>query len=105
VLLVGGVALGLYLFRAAPRDVTLVYDFGRAAPRSLEVEIAEGGRTVRQAELRPAAGAPGQVIHRVRLTDGEYTIRLTWDGGGPGRSLERRVTVEESGTVVLPIGR
>jgi len=130
VLLGGAVALGLYLFRASPRDVTLVYDFGRAPPRALEVEIAKDGRTVRQAELR-SSGDSGQVVHRVRLADGEYTVRLSWDGSGaepgvsgaeppmsktakpaariapkaqpPGRSLERRVTVEESGTVVLTV--
>jgi hypothetical protein len=137
VFLAGGVALGLYLFRASPRDVTLVYDFGRAPPRALEVEIVKDGRVVRRAELRQAAGASGQVEHRVRLTDGEYTVRLSWGcseeppgsmsaqpvggaggsrqratcaegaagGGGPGRSLERRVTVEGSGTLVLPVER
>jgi hypothetical protein len=105
VLLGGGVALGLYLFRASPRDVTLVYDFGREPPRVLRVEILEGGHAVRRAELRQPAGAPGQVTHRVRLTDGEYTVRLAWDGDAAGRSVERRVTVEESGTVVLPVAR
>ncbi len=105
VLLGGAVVLGLHLFRASPRDVTLVYDFGRAAPHALTVEIVKDGRTVRQAELRRSPEDPGQVVHRVRLADGEYTVRLIWDRGGQRRSLERRVTVEESGPVVLAVER
>ncbi len=105
VLLGGAVVVGFYLFHASPREVTLVYDFGRVPAHGLEVEIARDGRTVRRADFRFPSGAPGQVVHRVRLPDGDYSVLLAWDGGGAARSLERQVTVRESGTVVLPVGR
>lgn len=102
VLLAGAVALGLFLFRSNPREVTLVYGLAGTGARAVEVEIARGREVVRHAELRvPAAG---QASHRVRLPDGEYTVRLRITGGGPPRTLERTITVRESETIVLPLG-
>jgi hypothetical protein len=103
VFLAGALAIGLYLFRASPRDVTLVYDFGRAQARSLQVEIARRGRTVRNAEFHFPSGAPGQVVHRLRLPDGEYSLRLTWRSDGGPRTAERPLSIQESGTVVVPV--
>ncbi len=103
VLLGGGLAIGLYFLRASPRDVTLVYDFGRAPARVLEVDIGKAGQAVRHAEFRFPSGAPGQVVHRVRLTDGQYSVRLNWQAVGSPRTLEKPISVKESGTVVLPL--
>jgi hypothetical protein len=101
-LLAGAVALGLFLFRANPREVTLVYGVGGLGARSLEVEIARGGEVIRRAELR--VGADGQASHRVRLPDGEYAVRIRAVGAGPVRTVERVITVSESETIVIPVG-
>ncbi len=102
VLLAGAVALGLFLFRSNPREVTLVYGLGGTGARSVEVEIARGADVLRHAELRVTAS--GQASHRVRLPDGEYTVRLRITGAGPPRTVERTITVRESETIVLPAG-
>ncbi len=94
VLLGGGLAIGLYFLRASPRDVTLVYDFGRAPARVLEVDIGKAGQAVRHAEFRFPSGAPGQVVHRVRLTDGQYSVRLNWQAVGSPRTLEKPISVK-----------
>jgi hypothetical protein len=103
VLLAGAVAGGLYLFRAAPREVTLVYGVGDPGAREVDVDILKAGETVRHAELR-LAGGPAQLSHAVRLTDGEYVLRITVAGEGGARRVERVITVAESGTIVLPLG-
>lgn len=102
--LAGGLGIGLFLFRAAPRDVTLVYDLA-AAPgaTALEVDLLRGTDLVRHAELRVTPGIP--LRHPVRLTDGEY--RLHFRIATPGqRSVEgeRPLVVREGGTIVLPLG-
>ncbi len=101
----GALAIGLFLLRAAPRDVTLVYDVGSSGARALEVAIEKAGVEVRRAELRVAPGAPPQVSHRVRLTDGEYVLRLTVTDARGSLRVERPITVSESGTIVVPVGR
>jgi hypothetical protein len=102
----GAIAIGLFLFRAAPREVTLVYAVADRGAREVDVEILKGGETVRHAELRLGAGelGRGQVSHAVRLTDGDYLLRVTVAGEGGSRRVERAITVAESGTIVLPLG-
>jgi hypothetical protein len=105
-LLVGGaVAVGLFLFRAAPRELTLVYGLPEGlAPTAIEVDIRRGGDLVRHAELRFPAGAPRQVRHPVRLPDGDYTLTLRlFAPGRPAIAAERPIAVTEAGTLVLPI--
>jgi hypothetical protein len=102
VAVVGAVALGAYLLRAAPRDVVLVYDLAApGAPAVLEVEIRRGDEVVRRSELTvPASG--GQVSHPVRLVEGDYAI--SWRLSGPLPSHGRvPLEVREEGTVVLPL--
>ncbi|HTT71511.1 MAG TPA: hypothetical protein VMG32_09835 [Anaeromyxobacteraceae bacterium] len=103
VFLAGALGIGLFLFRAAPRDVTLVYTLTTPGARRLEVEIDKGGTLLRRAEFRLDARGPDQIAHRVRLTDGRYLVRLTVLGDGPTRHLERSISITESGTVVLPL--
>ena len=102
--LLGAVGVGLFLSRAAPRDVTLVYDLG-AAPGAtgLEVDLRRGAELVRHAELRVSAGTP--LRHAVRLPDGEYALRFRIaTAAGRAISGERPLVVREDGTIVLPLG-
>lgn len=101
--LAGAVAIGLFFFRATPRDVTLVYALGDAGARALDVDIRRGGEVVRHAEFR---APPAQVRHAVRLPDGDYVVHLRIAGPGAAapRDVERPVQVSESGTIVLPVG-
>jgi hypothetical protein len=104
VLLAGAVAIGLLLFRAAPREVNLVYGLQGSSARSLEIDIEKDGQTVRHAEFRFETGAPGSVSHRVRLTDGRYVLRASLVSPGGTRRVERPIQVSESGTIVIPLG-
>ncbi|HEU4382482.1 MAG TPA: hypothetical protein VFR85_03175 [Anaeromyxobacteraceae bacterium] len=101
VLILGAVGVGFLLFRAAPREVTLVYGLpAGATARSLSVEIRRSGEVLRRAEIHVPAGAR-EVRHPVRLPDGDY-LAVVRDGTGV---FERPVTVSEAGTIVLPLGR
>ncbi len=106
VFVAGAVALGLFLFRSAPREVTLVYGLPPGpAVTSLEVDIRRAGEEVRHAEFRFPGGAPATVRHEVRLPDGSYELRARLGAGGrPAETLERDFTVAESGPIVLPLG-
>lgn len=101
-LLAGAAAVGLFLFRANPREVTLVYGLSGARARAVEVEILRGGEVLRRAELR--VGPDAQARQTVRLPDGAYLLRLRITGDGPPREVERTLTVSESGPVVIPLG-
>ncbi len=104
-LLVGFAGIGLFFLRAAPRDVTLVYAL-EAAPevRLLDVEVRRDGRMVRHAEYRFPDGAPTQVSHPVKLSDGTYEvlIRLSRQGSPPV-TQGVPITISEGGPVVLAI--
>ena len=101
VLLVGAVAVGALLFRAAPREVTLVYGLPPGPPpAALAVEIRRGDELVRRAEILVPAGAR-EVRHPVRLPDGDYRVVVR----AGAAVFERTVTIVEAGTVVLPLGR
>jgi hypothetical protein len=104
-LLLGAAALGLFLLRAAPRDVTLVYPLpGPAGVASLEVELRRGGETVRHAQFRFPGGAPEAVRHPVRLPDGDYTAALrVARRDGPLLRLAASFKVEEGGPIVLSL--
>jgi hypothetical protein len=101
--LLAAVAVGFFLFRASPRQVTLVYT-GAGPATAVEVSIARGADVIRRAELRFPGGAPAQIEHRVRLPEGEYTLRLRLTGGGAARVVERPLSVAEDGPIVLNVG-
>jgi hypothetical protein len=105
-LLLGFAALGLFVFRAVPRSVTLVYAFDDApAVRRVDVEIRNGGGALRHAEFRFPGGAPPELRHDVRLADGDYQVAvLVWRVAGGARRTLLPVTVAESGPIVLPVG-
>jgi hypothetical protein len=110
--LAGAVAIGLFLVRAAPRELTLVYGLEGQPARALTVDIRRGAETLRHAEFRFTAGAPPSVSHQVRLPDGDYVLDLTLyprsppGGGAAGgeRRVERPISVTASGTIVIPLG-
>jgi hypothetical protein len=104
-LLLGFAAVGLFFLRAMPRNVTLIYDLGEAAEvRALEVEVRSGEGALRHAEYRFPGGAPGQVVHEVKLPDGSYqvAIRVSRSSGRAVQSL-LPIVVSESGPIVLAI--
>ena len=105
-LVLGLAATGLFLFREVPRDVTLVYRVPEpASTRSLEVDIRRGDATVRHAEFRFPDGAPPQVRHEMRLSDGDYTLAVRLSAGTTApRELVRSIAVSEEGTIVVPLG-
>ena len=100
-LVLGAVGVGALLFRAAPREVTLVYGLppGLSAP-ALAVEIRRGDELMRRAEIQVPAGAR-EVRHPVRLPDGDYRVVVR----AGAAVFERTVTIVEAGTIVLPLGR
>ncbi len=102
--LAGAVGVGLLLFRAMPREVTLVYGLADTGAEALDVDVERDGELVRHAEFRFPSGAPPTVSHRVRLTDGAYVIHATIVRGGRPRRVDRAVTVTESGPLVIPLG-
>ena len=104
VFVAGAVAIGSFLLRAMPRDVTLVYGLEGVAAHALEVDIDRGGETLRHAEFRFGSGAPPVVSHRVRLADGDYVVNVTVATGTTARHVARPITVSESGTIVIPLG-
>jgi hypothetical protein len=104
IFLAGAVAIGLFLFRATPRDVTLVYDVRGSGAGALEVEIDRAGEAVRRAQFRIDPAATEPVSHRVRLTDGDYVLHLTLAAAGGPRRVDRPITVSESSTIVIPLG-
>jgi len=57
--LIGMALIGSFLFRASPREVTLVYGVKPAQLEKLAVEIDKGGQMIRRAEF-PLAGSGGQ---------------------------------------------
>jgi len=104
-LLLGAIGIGLLLFRAAPRELDLVYDLARTPDATaLEVTIRrDDGKLVRRAELKVPAGAR-TVHHAVRLPDGAYVLSCRVDTPRGAVESERPLEVTEAGTVVLPLG-
>jgi hypothetical protein len=96
----GAAAVGAFLFRSWPREVTLVYDLGGRPAPAVEVEIRRGGETLRFARIRLEPG-PGPVHHPVRLPDGDYEIvaRIEWPGGPV--LVSRSFRVDGEGAVPL----
>ena len=100
--LAGAIGIGFFLFDQNPRDVTLVYAFdsGAVAPGEISVEILRGDDRIRirRAELSNRS-RDAQIRHSMQLPKGSYRVRARWNA----RQEEREVTVEESGTIVVPL--
>jgi len=84
VFLAAGLLLALLLARAWPKEQTVHYILGEAAPRVEEVDArwAPGASSspeewAREASFRYAPGqAPRVVTHQPRLPDGDYTVEI-----------------------------
>jgi hypothetical protein len=75
--------IGLYFAREWPKDQTVHYVLGNAAPRVEEVDarwapgIAATSDWTREASFRyPRGKAPRVVTHEPRLPDGDYTVEI-----------------------------
>lgn len=104
VAVLGAALVAWLLYRAAPRDVTLVYDVSRAqGATGLSVRIQRGDRWIRSADFElPTPG--GQVRQEVKLRDGAYVVQYgLYAPAGTSRG-ERELQVTESGVIVLPLG-
>jgi hypothetical protein len=103
VAIAGAVAVGAFLFRSWPREVTLVYDLaGVPGATAVEVEIRRDGETLRRARIR-VAGGPGPIRHPVRLPDGSYDLAIRVDRPpGPIR-LSRTVEIDGDGAILVPL--
>jgi hypothetical protein len=107
-----GLAIALLLGRTWPKEQTVHYVLGDAAPRVEEVDArwAEG-RTdrraagnedwVREATFRYAPGAaPRVVTHEPRMPDGEYTVELEIVASNAKNVVTRRVRLEGGVTTI-----
>jgi hypothetical protein len=81
--LAGGLLVALVFARQWPRDQTVHYILGDAAPRVEELVarmapgIAAEGDWTREATFRYEKGlAPRVVTHELRLPDGDYTVEI-----------------------------
>jgi hypothetical protein len=105
VLVLGAAALGLFLWRASPRDVLLLYDVaGVPGATAIEVEIRRGEALSRRAVLRIPAGE-ARAGHPVRLTAGAYSMRIRVESPDGPAHFERPLEVTEDGAVVVPLSR
>jgi hypothetical protein len=120
-LLVPAVAAGATLKPHWPKDQSVRYDLGAAAPRVAELDVrwAPYGDAigVKSAKGPPAGGAdedwaraatfrfgPGQaprvVSHAPRLADGDYAVEIELQAGGRTATVHRRVTLAGGVTTV-----
>lgn len=106
VAILGAVAIGAFLCRASPREVTLVYDVS-AIPGAtgLDVEIRRGGELVRRAELRLQPAGAAQIREPVRLPEGRYDLELRVAVPSGSVHFSRTADVTEDGPIVLPLTR
>jgi hypothetical protein len=105
VLVVLGV--GGELVDAYPRPVDLLFVLGpdHASVRDLRVAYVQQGHELHVVQLRFAAGAPGQVPHRVQLGPGRYELRVELGMAQGAPRLERRaLEVPADGTVRVDLG-
>jgi hypothetical protein len=103
-----GLMLALYLARSWPRDQTVHYVLGDAAPRVEEVDArwmagASGSSEdwTRQATFHYAAGkAPRIVTHEPRLPDGDYTVEIDIASASERSTVRRHVTLSGGATSI-----
>ena len=104
VAVLGAVLVAWLLFRAAPRDVELVYDLSHVpGATGLTVRITRGGEWVRSGDFQLGPGG-AQVRQHVKLQDGAYALEYgVATPAGPVRG-QRPLEISESGLIVLPLG-
>ena len=117
VLVVGVATVVAFWSRGRPVDVEVIYDFGRHAPRVVQVELSydRQGKGAQPVELDfpSAKGAPKRWRHTLSLVPGEYTVRARVHLRGVGdqqaevRRYSRHLTVRsgEEQRIVLRLAR
>ncbi len=104
--ILGAVAVAWMLVGRGPKDVTLVYDVSSVPDaRALEVEVTRGPEVLRRTEFHLAPGDRGRVAHPLKLPKGAYVLRGRIEAPSGASRFERPLDVEDSGTIVLPLGR
>jgi len=116
VLVVGAAGLLAYWSRQRSVDVTLVYDFGRLAPRvvRLTLSLAREGEDAQPvvADFPSDKGAPRRYRHRLSLRPGRYILtgrvrlRALLDAREEVRRIRRVVQVKpgQDQRIVLRLG-
>jgi hypothetical protein len=107
-LLAAGLMLALFFARNWPREQTVHYVLGDAAPRVEEVDArwapASQSSTddwTRQATFHYAAGkAPRIVTHEPRLPDGDYTVEIEIASSNERSTVRRQVTLSGGATSI-----
>lgn len=111
VALAGGLAAALPLAQRWPREQTVHYVLGDAAPRVQELDArwiegkpAGAGSSDdvnREATFRYAPGqAPRVVTHQPSLPDGDYTVEIDVVSGSERSTVTRRVTLAGGSTSI-----
>jgi hypothetical protein len=108
ILLVAAVGIVLLLGKKWPKEQTVHYVLGDAAPRVEEVDArwAEGRARgddswFREATFRyPPGGAPRVVTHEPRMPDGDYTVELEIVASNGKNVVTRHVRLEGGVTTI-----
>lgn len=101
-----GVAVAMYLGRAAPKTQHVRFVLGSRSTSVSALEIAyfdAAGDVARQTRLVYDEGAPRVVAHEPELLDGDYRVRIDIDAQEGRRSVERRVTLRGDGTTSVDL--
>lgn len=108
-----GLLVAMLLARAWPKEQTVHYVLGGAAPRVAEVDArwapgqlpADSEDWTREATFRYARGqAPRIVTHEPRLPDGDYTVEIEIASADAARSVVRRhVTLAGNGSTSIDL--
>jgi hypothetical protein len=104
-LLAGGLLLALFLARSWPREQTIHYVLGDAAPRVEEVAARWAADStedwMRQTTFHYAAGkAPRIVTQEPRLPDGDYTVEIEIASASDRSTVRRHVTLSGGATSI-----
>ncbi|MGH7298112.1 MAG: hypothetical protein ACRELB_24445 [Polyangiaceae bacterium] len=99
-------SVALFLARRWPKDQTVHYVLGSAAPRveELDARWAAGVGSddwLREATFRFDPGkAPRVVTHEARLPDGDYTVEVEIKGDGGPAVVRKKVTLSGGSTSI-----
>lgn len=103
-LLLGALGLAGYLTYgpSSPRDNTVRFVLGDAAPSVREVDIRylDGDETMREAAFRYPGGAPRIVSHDVRAKAGDYRVEVHVSTDNGLKSFEKTLRLEGGATQV-----
>ena len=105
-ILAGMLAIAAVVARKWPKDQTVHFMLGTAAPRvqELEARYAPGIGSddwVREATFRWDPGqAPRVVTHEARLPDGDYTVEIEIKGDGGPAVVRKKVTLSGGSTSI-----